>query len=138
MGRPLRMQTHEETVYHVISRTALAGLPFDASDKDMFVTIVKRFTSIYFAEVLGYCCMCNHFHLVIKMHTADSVDDAELKKNSVPRELLNFSIENVFGVYYAVNTRLNGGFVCVYHKKTGRAIWEDRSECRLMKRPCIT
>ena len=68
MGRPLRMITHEESIYHVISRTALPGLPFESPDKDMFTKIVKHFTGIYFSDLLGFCCMSNHFHLILKMY----------------------------------------------------------------------
>ena len=47
----------EKTVYHIISRTALAGLPFVDSEKEFFVDLVKRLAEIYFAEILGYCVM---------------------------------------------------------------------------------
>ncbi|MCP4160256.1 MAG: hypothetical protein GY760_09300 [Deltaproteobacteria bacterium] len=80
MGRPLRMLVSDQkTAYHVISRTALLGLPFDDADKDMFVKILRKYASIYFADVLGFCFMSNHFHLVLQMHPEDYCSDEDIK-----------------------------------------------------------
>ncbi len=48
-------------IYHVMSRTALDKYPFEDSDKDEFVEILKKFSKIYFVEVLGFCVMGNHW-----------------------------------------------------------------------------
>ena len=67
MPRYARMLiSDEKAVYHVMSRTALDGFPFKDTEKDEIVRIVRKFSSIYFVEVLGYCIMDNHFHLYIK------------------------------------------------------------------------
>jgi REP element-mobilizing transposase RayT len=29
--------------------------------------LIKRFSALYFTEVLGFCLMGNHFHLLVKM-----------------------------------------------------------------------
>jgi REP element-mobilizing transposase RayT len=80
MGRSLRMLVSDQkTAYHVISRTALLGLPFDDADKDMFVKILRKYASIYFADVLGFCFMSNHFHLVLQMHPEDYCSDKDIK-----------------------------------------------------------
>ena len=44
----------QKTVYHVMSRTALDGFPFKDVEKDEFVSIIKRFSQIYFTEILGF------------------------------------------------------------------------------------
>ena len=59
--------TEEKSVYHVMPRTALGGFRFGPVEKDAFVRILKKLAHIYFAEVLGYAVMDNHFHLLIKM-----------------------------------------------------------------------
>ncbi len=49
MPRYARMIIPEEkTCYHLISRTALDNFPFGDVEKDEFVKIIKKFSSIYF------------------------------------------------------------------------------------------
>jgi hypothetical protein len=54
---PRLLVTDVPTVYHIISRTALDGLPFNTVDKDDFVTRLKSLAQVYFTEILGYCVM---------------------------------------------------------------------------------
>src|SRR6056297_1492390 len=75
---PRLLVSESPTVYHVISRTALSGLPFDGSDKDTLQRLIFHFSRIYFTEVLGYCLMDNHFHLLVRMFPEDYADEAAL------------------------------------------------------------
>ncbi len=60
MPRYARMIIPEEkTCYHLISRTALDNFPFGDVEKDEFVKIIKKFSLIYFVEMLGYCVLGN-------------------------------------------------------------------------------
>jgi len=77
---PRLLVTDAPTVYHVISRTALDGLPFDAVDKDDFVTRLKTLAQIYFTEILGYCVMDNHFHILLRMFPAEHVSEEDLRR----------------------------------------------------------
>ena len=62
MPRTSRMVVPEtKTAYHVISRTALDGFPFGDVEKDQFVKILKRFSKVYFAEIIGFSILGNHF-----------------------------------------------------------------------------
>ena len=65
-------------VYHVISRTALDGLPFSATEKEHFVSLIRKFSAIYFAEILGYCVLDNHWHILVRMFPKDHVSDEEM------------------------------------------------------------
>ncbi len=105
MPRPLRMLVSDEkTAYHVISRTALLGLPFDDADNDMFVKILKRYTSIYFSDVLGFCCMGNHFHLVLQMYPEDHCTNQEIKN------ALKYIMEMIYALMMnKFHTSVNGG-----------------------------
>ena len=67
------------TVYHVMSRTALDGFPMKDVEKDYLMGLIKRFCGLYFAEVLGFCCMDNHFHLLVRMHSESNYTDEEIK-----------------------------------------------------------
>ncbi len=51
----------EETVYHVMSRTALDGFVMGDVEKDYLLKLMKRLSGLYFAETLGFCLMGSHF-----------------------------------------------------------------------------
>ena len=77
MPRTSRMIIPDQpTVYHVMSRTALEGLPFQAFDKDKMLEIIRKFSRLYFVDILGFCIMDNHFHILVRM-----VPDAYFTKN---------------------------------------------------------
>lgn len=77
---PRIMIAGEPTAYHIMSRTALAGYPLDDVDKDFFVEQVVKLSKLFFVEVLGFCCMGNHFHLLARMLPETDFSDNELKK----------------------------------------------------------
>jgi len=68
----------EPAVYHVMSRTALDGYVMGDVEKDFLFKLIKRMSSVYFVEVLGYCIMGNHFHLLVRMLPEDSFNDQEV------------------------------------------------------------
>ena len=58
MPRTSRLVIAEEkAVYHVMSRTALEGFPLKDIEKDFMLDLIKRFSALYFAEILGFCLM---------------------------------------------------------------------------------
>ena len=77
---PRIMITGEPTAYHIMSRTALEGYPVDDVDKDFFVGQVVKLSKLFFVEVLGFCCMGNHFHLLVRMRPETDFSDSELKR----------------------------------------------------------
>ena len=69
MARIARMVVKDEpAVYHVMSRTALDGFVLGDLEKEYLLELIKKLSKAYFAEVLGFCVMGNHFHLLVKMH----------------------------------------------------------------------
>ena len=76
---------HQQTTYHVISRTALDGYPLGEQEKSLLLTIIQQLSNIYFCEVLGFCLMGNHFHLLITMRPEDEVSDEEVKESFLCR-----------------------------------------------------
>lgn len=63
-----------------MSRTALPGYPLDDVEKDVFVSLTKRLSLLYFFEISGFCCMGNHFHLLARMRPDSDFSDAEMLK----------------------------------------------------------
>ena len=45
----------EQAFYHVISRTALDGFVLGNVEKEYLLKLMKHLSSVYFAEVLGFC-----------------------------------------------------------------------------------
>jgi putative transposase len=81
MPRTSRLIIFEEkAVYHVMSRTALDGFPLQGVEKDFMLNLIKRFSALYFTEILGFCLMGNHFHLLVKMIPENRFTDEEIKK----------------------------------------------------------
>ena len=74
------LKEDEKAVYHVISRTALDGLPFKDTDKEYLVELIKKWSRIFFVDVLGFAIMGNHFHLVVRMYPESEVSDDEVRK----------------------------------------------------------
>jgi REP element-mobilizing transposase RayT len=72
--------SNEKAVYHVMSRTALDGLPISDVENDYLLGLIKRYSALYFTEILGFCLMNNHFHLLVKMFPGDRYTDEDIKK----------------------------------------------------------
>jgi len=70
----------EQAVYHVMSRTALPEFPLGDVEKDFLLGLIKRMSKWYFTEILGFCLMGNHFHLLVKMLPESEFSDADVKK----------------------------------------------------------
>ncbi len=70
----------EPAVYHVMSRAALEGFVLGDVKKDYLLKLIQKLSKAYFAEVLGFCLMGNHFHLLIRMHPGEDYDDEEIKR----------------------------------------------------------
>jgi putative transposase len=77
---PRMMVAGEPTAYHIISRTALDGYVLGDVEKEFFVKLLKQQAAVYFAEILGYCVMGNHFHLLVRMLSGNSFNDEEILK----------------------------------------------------------
>jgi len=81
MPRTQRMIINDETaVYHVMSRTALDGFPMDDIEKDFMLDLIRRYAALYLVEILGFCLMGNHFHVLVKMFPEHKFTDEDIKK----------------------------------------------------------
>ena len=69
----------QPTVYHVMSRTALDGYPFGDIEKDELVRIIRHLNKVYFTDIIGFCIMGNHFHILIRMLPASDFPLEEIK-----------------------------------------------------------
>jgi putative transposase len=80
MPRTPRMLIGDETaVYHVMSRTALDGFPLGDIEKGFMLDLIRRYSKLYFVEILGFCLMGNHFHLLVKMFPESKFSDEDIR-----------------------------------------------------------
>ena len=81
MPRIARMIINDEpAVYHIISRTALDGLVIGDVENEFLAALIRHLSSVYFAEVLGFCLMGTHFHLLVRMNPGTEFTDDEIKR----------------------------------------------------------
>ena len=87
----------EQAVYHVMSRTALVGYPLGDVEKDFLLNLIKRMSKLYFTEILGFCLMGNHFHLLVKMLPESDFSDSDVKKRCEDfyGEAFVFPVDNI-------------------------------------------
>ncbi|NOY70811.1 MAG: hypothetical protein GXP14_00290 [Gammaproteobacteria bacterium] len=78
--KPRLIVEGEAAVYHVMSRTALDGFVLGDAEKDHLLQLIQHYSAIYFAEVLSFCVMGNHFHLVVRMHPGEEYSDFDVKR----------------------------------------------------------
>jgi REP element-mobilizing transposase RayT len=84
MPRTQRLKINDETtVYHVMSRTALDGFPLGDVEKDFMLDLIRRYSALYLVELLGFCLMGNHFHLLVKMFPEYKFSDDDIKNRYV-------------------------------------------------------
>jgi putative transposase len=137
MPRISRMVINDETtVYHVMSRTALDGFPLGDSEKDFMLDLIRRYASLYLVEILGFCLMGNHFHLLVKMLPEYKFTDEDIKKRYVGF----YGDDRIFtdGLIPSLRAKLSSlsefvreikvGFARYYNKRHNRRgyFWGDR------------
>ena len=137
MPRTTRLLIPDQaTVYHVMSRSALLDLPLGDSEKDHLTSLIKQLSRLYFTEILGFCCMGNHFHLLVRMLPEDTFSDAELQQ----RHEFFFGEEKRFSEghipFYRLKyaslseliKELKQSFSRWYNRRTGRRgfFWSER------------
>jgi REP element-mobilizing transposase RayT len=66
-----------------MSRTALDGFPLGDIEKDFMLDLIKRYSALYFVEILGFCLMGNHFHILVKTLPEYKFADEEIKNRYV-------------------------------------------------------
>ncbi len=65
-------------IYHAMSRTVGGAFLFKDREKEVFRKMIRQVADFCGVEVLTYCIMSNHFHVLIRVPCVDSVSNAEL------------------------------------------------------------
>ena len=78
MRYPRLFIKERESVYHIISRTALDGYILTPKDKDYLLHLIYQLSNFYFMDVLAFCIMGNHFHLMVRNRFDTNFEDEEI------------------------------------------------------------
>ncbi len=120
MPRKARMLIEgEPAVYHVMSRTALDGFVIGDAEKDYLLQLIKHLSSVYFAEILTFCIMGNHFHIVVRMHPGTGYSDEQIKERFIR--------------YYGDKKNLTAGQIPMFREK-----WSKLSEFMKEIKQCFS
>jgi putative transposase len=68
----------EDAVYHLVSRTSCRQYLFGDEEKEMFVRMMRKQAEFSGVDVLAYCMMGNHFHILAWVRHEDEIGDDEL------------------------------------------------------------
>ena len=68
----------ESAVYHCISRVVGGQMLLDDLGKEKLTELLGRLADFCGVEVITYCMMSNHFHLLVRVPARVELSDAEL------------------------------------------------------------
>ena len=118
--RRKRVKNEGEGYYHLVSRCAFKQFLFQDSDKAVFVGMMRRMAAFSGIEVLTYCVMSNHFHILVHIPPPRPLDERELLAR----------VRILYGPEYAAETRIRWA----EHRKTGQLAQLDKEQTLLRKR----
>ncbi|MGJ8654021.1 MAG: transposase [Opitutaceae bacterium] len=67
-------------VYHCMTRTVNGELLFNDREKEILRKMIRQVADFCGVEVLTYCIMSNHFHVLVRVPDGDVVSDSELMR----------------------------------------------------------
>ncbi len=77
--RQNRLKPPEGGVFHIVSRVVDRAMKFTNQEKDVFTGMMRRAERFSGIEILAYCIMSNHFHILVRVPPVDTqISEAEL------------------------------------------------------------
>lgn len=133
----------ETAVYHVISRSAYQLHALGIEERNVFKKILRKQARFCGVEVLTYCLLENHFHLLIRIPYEDEINDLELLKRydalygeannawvmptATLAELLGKNSDDAARVREKLTARMGNLSVFVKELKQRFGIWYNRT-----------
>jgi len=112
-------------------------------EKDFMLELIRRYAAFYFVEILGFCLMGNHFHLMVRVFPESEFTDEDIRKRyrafygddkalgegQIPFLRMKLSSLSEFVREIKVN------FARYYNKRKGRRgyFWGDRFKSVLVE-----
>jgi len=76
--RRLKRPSDETAVYHVVTRTVNGAFLFEDGDKEMLRRMLWQTAAFSGVQVLTYCLLSNHFHVLVRVPARTPLSDEEL------------------------------------------------------------
>lgn len=73
--RSVLKDPHREQVFHVVSRIVDRRMVFGATEKKVFVEMMRRYEGFCGVRVLAFSVMGNHFHILVQMVARPAIMD---------------------------------------------------------------
>ncbi|MCB2359052.1 transposase [Clostridium estertheticum] len=71
MSRTFRLKS-DESIYHIMCKSITeVNLFKDTEDKKKYLSLIKKYKTLYNFKLYGYCLMDNHLHLIIDANGSD-------------------------------------------------------------------
>jgi putative transposase len=71
MARMARLKA-ADAIFHIMCKSiSEVDLYRDSEDKEMYLSLVKKYKKLYNVKIYGYCLMDNHAHLLVDANGAD-------------------------------------------------------------------
>ena len=103
-------------VYHCMTRSVNGELLFEDREKEVLRKMIWQVADFSGVEVLTYCVMSNHFHVLVRVSDGDSVSDAELMRR--------------YRILYPKPTKYQTASIAVFGEGFGWRGREGRGEIR--------
>ena len=78
--RRTKIDNRSDGIYHCMTRTVNGELLFKDREKEMLRKMMWQVADFCGVEVLTYCMMSNHFHVLLRVPATHEVSDAELMR----------------------------------------------------------
>ncbi len=78
--RTRRLKIDGAAIYHCMSRTVNGAALFERREKEVLRKMIHQIADFSGVEVLTYCLMNNHFHVLVKITEPAEVSDRELMR----------------------------------------------------------
>lgn len=78
--RTRRTKVSGDSVYHVMTRTVNGERLFKSREKEVLRKMIWQVADFSGVEVLTYCIMSNHFHVLVRVNDGQEVSDSELMR----------------------------------------------------------
>ena len=118
--RRKRVKADGGAYYHLVSRCALQQYLFTDDEKRTFVSMMRRIADFSGVEVLTYCVMSNHFHILVRVPQPREVTESELLAR----------VATLYGDAYAKEMRERWAAF----RKTGQTAFLEKEQEHLRKR----
>lgn len=73
MSRPRLLGWQDENCYHIVSRTTGQDLLFGPAEREQFALMMTKVAQFCAVEMLTWCCLSNHFHLLVRIPRNDQL-----------------------------------------------------------------